>query len=63
MRSWPTMSSWPNPHLQTPPAQSRWLVVHLTLGVQREVLADSAYLAAQAAGWALSECQVEQVRS
>lgn len=57
------MSSWPNPHLQTPPAQSRWLVVHLTLGVQREVLADSAYLAAQAAGWALSECQVEQVRS
>jgi hypothetical protein len=39
-----------------------WLVVHVATGTQRRVVAQTAFFAAQAAGWTLSECTTEQVR-
>ena len=48
----------------SPPGKAvKWLVTHLATGVQREVVAQTAYFAAQAAGWLLSECTTEQAKS
>lgn len=47
----------------TPPSKPVvWLVTHVATGIQRQVVAQTAYFAAQAAGWTLSECTTEQVR-
>lgn len=40
-----------------------WLVIHTATQTQRRVVAQTAYFAARAAGWALSECTVEQVKA
>lgn len=46
----------------SPPSRPiEWLVVHVATGTQRRVVAQTAFFAAQAAGWTLSECTTEQV--
>ena len=47
----------------TPPSKPvKWLVTHVGTQVQRTVYAQTAFVAANLAGWALSECTTEQVK-
>jgi len=49
------------PEYAPPNRPVEWLVTHMASGQQKRVVAQTAFFAAQAAGWNLGECTTEQV--